>query len=65
MKVVTSVTMFRTAEGMRLSVTYSEIDDAGKIIKQNVRVNRIVLDETELTNITAVEAFAQKIVDGE
>ena len=46
-KSVTSVTIFQDAVGTRLSATYSEVDDnAGIIIADNKRINRIVTDAT-------------------
>lgn len=65
MKKVTSMTVLTTAEGKRLSITFSEIDDKGNIIKENERVNKIVVDQSALSCITELESFAQGIVDGE
>lgn len=45
MKKITSYTVFQTAEGTRVSYTYSEIDNDGNIIKSNARKNMIVMDE--------------------
>ena len=42
---VTSYTSFMAAEGLRLSYTYSEIDENGNIIKSNVRKDMVVMDE--------------------
>ena len=45
MKIVTSVTVFNDAVGMRMSATYSEIDDAtGRIISDNNRFDRVITD---------------------
>ena len=65
MKRVTSMTVLTTAEGKRLSVTFSEIDEKGNIIKENERVNKVVVDQSALNCITELEGFAQGIVDGE
>lgn len=65
MNKVTSITTHTTAEGKRISITYSEIDATGKIIQDNKRVNRVVVDEDALGHITALESFAQTIVDAE
>lgn len=62
---VTSVTMFSTAEGTRISVTYSIIDEDGKIISENKRVNRIVVDDEALSKINDINTFAKNIVDSE
>lgn len=44
MKKVTSITWHVTGEGDRLSFTYSEIDDLGKMVRSNIRENYIILD---------------------
>lgn len=64
MKRITSVTILTTAEGKRLSLTFSEIDDSGNIIKENERANRVVVDGNALGIISELEDFAQGIVEG-
>ena len=45
MKIITSVTVFNDAIGMRMSATYSEIDDAtGRVISDNNRFDRVITD---------------------
>ena len=45
MKIITSVTVFNDAIGMRMSATYSEIDEAtGRVISDNNRFDRVVTD---------------------
>jgi hypothetical protein len=46
----------------RLAVTYDEIDDAGKIINGNVKVNRVVVDENVLHAVSTIEDFAKSII---
>ena len=47
MKIVTSATVFNDAVGVRLSATYSEIDDdTGRIISDNQRFDRVITDAT-------------------
>lgn len=65
MKKVTSMTVLTTAEGKRLSLTFSEIDDNGNIVKENERVNKVVVNRNALDCITELEDFAQDIVEGE
>lgn len=65
MKIVTSATVFRDALGMRLSYTYSEVDDeTGKIISDNNRANRMITDATAIENANAVLAYAQSSLEG-
>ena len=42
---VTSFTAHQTPEGMRLSFTYSLIDEGGNLMKSNERYTVIVLDD--------------------
>lgn len=65
MNKVTSMTVLTTAEGKRLSITFSEIDDNGNIIKENERINKVVVNSDALGHIAKLEEFAQEIVDGE
>ena len=65
MKIVTSATVFRDALGMRLSFTYSEVDDeTGKIISDNNRANRMITDAKAQANAEAVLAYAQESMEG-
>lgn len=63
MKKVTSMTILTTAEGKRLSLTFSEIDSVGNIVKENERVNRVVVNPDALSSIANLENFAQGIVE--
>ena len=42
---ITSFTAHQTAEGMRVTYTYSVIDADGNLVKSNQRATVIVLDE--------------------
>ena len=51
MKIITSVTVFNDAVGMRMSATYSEIDEAtGRVISDNQRFDRVITDATARAN---------------
>lgn len=64
MKIVTSATVFRDALGMRLSYTYSEVnDETGKIISDNNRANRMITDASVGANADAVLAYAQSSLE--
>ena len=57
MKIITSVTAFNDAVGMRMSATYSEIDDqTGRIISDNNRFDRVITD-------AAVKKNAQDLLE--
>ena len=45
MKIITSVTVFNDAIGTRMSATYSEVDDSGKVISDNIRFDRVIIDQ--------------------
>lgn len=46
---ITSFTAHQTAEGMRVTFTYSRIDEDGNLVKSNQRATVIVLDD-EINN---------------
>lgn len=49
MKVITSVTVFQDAVGMRMSATYSEIDEAtGRVLSDNRRFDRVITGQEAL-----------------
>lgn len=65
MKIVTSATVFRDALGMRLSYTFSEVDEeTGKIISDNNRANRMITDSDAQTAAEAVLAYANESMEG-
>ena len=64
MKRATSATVFQDAVGMRMSVTYSVIDDeTGRIIEDNKRVTKVLTDNTQIAEAQAVIATAQEYID--
>ena len=59
MKIITSVTAFNDAVGMRMSATYSEIDDqTGRIISDNKRFDRVITDAAVKKNAQALLEYA-------
>lgn len=59
MKIITSVTVFNDAVGMRMSATYSEIDDTtGRIISDNQRFDRVITDSTVRADASALIEYA-------
>ena len=54
---ITSFTAHQTAEGMRLTFTYSVIDEDGNVIKSNQRATLIVLDDTINSSITNINEW--------
>lgn len=63
MKIITSVTAFNDAVGMRMSATYSEIDDqTGRIISDNNRFDRVITDAATKANARALLEYAGEII---
>lgn len=69
MKKITSITMHVTAEGQRLSYTYSVIDEnTGAVVQENMRESMIVLDipanKNLLGHIEAINAAVEEKTKG-
>ena len=59
MKIVTSATVFNDAIGVRLSATYSEIDDqTGRVISDNQRFDRVITDKDTKNHAAALLDYA-------
>lgn len=56
-KKITSFTAHQTAEGMRLTFTYSIIDESGNVVKSNARATTIVLNDEILGKIEKLNSF--------
>ena len=56
-KKITSFTAHQTAEGMRITYTYSVIDGDGNVTKSNVRATTIILDTKILVDINDILDF--------
>lgn len=64
MKTVTSATVWNDAVGKRMSITYSEIDEATETIKaDNKRIDRIITDADQGATMAALLSIAQSFVD--
>lgn len=61
-KVITSVTVFNDAVGLRMSATYSEIDDAGRVVKDNQRFDRVVRDADAKSAVNDLFEYATKVL---
>lgn len=47
----------------RIAITYDEIDDTGKVISPNLKVNRLISDSDVLLANSTIELFAQSVVN--
>lgn len=63
LKMVTSIALLNNNGMQRISITYSAIDENGKIVEDNKRVNRVVVDADKLNIVNQIYGFAQEIVD--
>lgn len=64
MKKITSATVFSDAVGMRLSATYSEIDETtGRIISDNQRFDRVITDAEITGAAQSIISYAQDSID--
>ena len=46
----------------RIAITYDEIDDTGKITNSNVKVNRVITDETVISSVSIIEEYALSVI---
>lgn len=49
----------------RMAITYDEIDENGKVINGNVKINRVVTDDAVLEAISVIEDYAKNVVEAE
>ena len=47
----------------RIAITYDEIDDNGKVINSNIKMNRVVTDNTVSNAITTIETYLNTIIN--
>lgn len=64
MKTITSITVFNDAVGVRMSATYSEIDENGQILTDNKRFDRVITDTSAKKAVNTLMNFAQTLADG-
>lgn len=63
MKIITSVTFFNDSVGLRMSATFSEVDDVtGEIKSDNQRFDRVVRDETTVAEAGNLFAYAKNVL---
>lgn len=49
----------------RIAVTYDVVDDTGKVINSNLKVNRIITDSEVLKAVRKIEEYAQSVINAE
>ena len=66
MKVVTSYTIFNDAVDIRMSVSFSEVDETtGRVINDNNRIDRVITDNQMKSLANSLKEYAQEFVDEE
>ena len=61
-KVVTSITLHITAEGQRVSYTFSEISESGNLVSSNNRASMVVLDNEENQSVlSAIQTISEHV----
>lgn len=55
MKKLTAIAVVTTAEGERVSYTFTELDADGNVTSQNNRASFVALDESLLTAISTIK----------
>ena len=50
--------------GQEQAIVTAEINDDGVIVKDNIRLDRIIVDKAVLKSVAAVTSYAQELVDG-
>lgn len=63
MKNLKSFTITTDGAAKRISIMYDEIDDTGKVIKPNMRLNRVITDTTALKTVASVEKIAASLME--
>lgn len=64
-KIVTSATVFNDAVGLRMSATYSEIDEAtGRVVSDNQRFDRVITDVDARAAAQALLDYAGESLEG-
>ena len=58
-----SITITNDGASKRVAIAYDVIDENGKVINPNKRLNRIVTDATALKNLAALEKFANALME--
>lgn len=56
-KVLTSFTKFTTGEGERITYTFSEVSNDGRLLSQNKKENFIAVDEELQKHIAAIDKY--------
>lgn len=63
-RVVAGTTIFSDVVGLRVSIIYSEVDEVtGKVLADNKRIDRVIVDPVMKENATNLIANAQAMIE--
>lgn len=62
---ITAISSVSTGEGKRLVVTYSEVNDQGEFVRQNMKKNYVATAAETLAAIETLEKDALGHIDGQ
>lgn len=65
MKNVKCYAIANDGEAKRIAITFDEVNEEGKIINPNKKVNRVITNQEALKAAMVIGKLAQTIVDGE
>lgn len=65
MKNVKGYSIIADGNNRRIAILYDEIDETGKVINSNKRVNRYVTESADIDAISIIDALAQKIANSD
>lgn len=63
MKNLKSITITTDGSAKRMSITFDVIDDNGKVIGPNKRLNRVIADATALKTVASIEKIAASLME--
>ena len=63
--IVTAETGFETETGTRLSCVYSIVDETGKVLSQNNRFDRLLLDDELIQCVNKLKDYAKSLIEAE
>lgn len=61
--IITAVTGFDTETGTRLSCVYSIVDENGKVLSQNNRFDRLIMDEELISCVNRLKDYAKSLIE--
>lgn len=62
---VKSVTLFQNADGKRIHIVYSESDEKGRLMSDNITEDRLIVDEDAEESFNNLFAFALDLLNDE